>query len=112
MHGLYFIRYSPLNVLLVWDTGDWSFCPAVLFSGDESLVAEVGEPEGFVAAGCEFLSLRIYDQGMGALQQSLFFAVVEDTLVQLEVQPVADALAQAGLATRHRGGGFCRGGLS
>jgi len=62
--------------------------------------------------GRDVLSLRVYFEGMGALQESILFAVVEGHVVHLEEDAVIDdALKARGWETSDHGGGFCRDSL-
>jgi hypothetical protein len=108
---LFSLRYSPLDLVLVWESGDSKVCPALLLSGDAVLVAQLGAPDIFKTAGRDVATLRIYYSGMGALQESLFFAFVSGQLVHLEQESLGSAFSSAGLETHHRGGGFCKESL-
>ena len=93
----------------MWDQGGWSFCPALVLDADESLVVRVDDLRAFIWEGRPLLSLRIHYDGMGALQESLFFALVSGHLVPLRQEPFREAAP--GYESHHRGGGFCRDSL-
>jgi len=108
---LYSVRYSHLKMLLVWEQEVWSFCPVLLIDADESIVARLGEANLYLLDQRPLVSLRVYYQGMGALQESLFLGVVDGMLTHLAQQSFGRQLERKGLEIVHRGGGFCRGSL-
>jgi hypothetical protein len=108
---IYLARYSRLQVLLLWEQGGWSFCPVLLLDADESIVAKIGEAELFTWHDQPLVSLRVYYQGMGALQESHFLGLVDGRLTHLEQQPFGDSRETKEIEISHRGGGFCRASL-
>jgi hypothetical protein len=106
---VYFARYSPRTVAVVWDRGEWSFCPVLVLDADESLVVRVDDPHAFTWQGRDVLSVRINYEGNGVPQQSLFFGVVSGRFVHLRQEPFWKAAP--GYESHHRGGGFCRDSL-
>jgi hypothetical protein len=108
---VYSVRYARLKMLLVWEQEVWSFCPVLLIDADESIVARIGEVDLFSVDLRPLVSLRVYYQGMGALQESLFLGLVDGQLTHLVQQSFGPQLERKGIEVFHRGGGFCRGSL-
>lgn len=108
------VTYSSASGVLIWSRSQSSWCPVAILDGDETIVAGLSKPEVFMWRGTEILSQRIFYSGMGALQSSLFFAVVGGALTHLrQDDEAARTFINANKITiSHRGGGFCRGALT
>ena len=112
-HTVSAITYSAAYRVLLWDRGGTLHCPLAILDGDDSIVAGLAKPKVFVWQGTEILSQRIFYTGMGAHQDSLFFAVVKGALVHLRVdaEGFRRFLESNRITLSHRGGGFCEGTL-
>ena len=111
---VYEVMYGPTNSVLVWDRGGWAFQPALIISGDESTVARIYRPEAFRWHGTDLVHVRVLMTGTGHLQESVFLAPLNGSVVVL--RPHHDEtlarLQARGLRLFHRGGGFCKGSLT
>ena len=108
------ITYTPASRVIVWDRGKSSWCPVAILDGGETMFGAFAKPEVFTWRGKDIVSQRILYAGMGGLQNSLFFAMVNGTLRHLRQD---DHAAQKFIESNeiklsHRGGRFCRSALT
>jgi hypothetical protein len=113
----YQVVYSPAYHVVVWDRSDWSFVPAVIIAGDESIVGGVHTGRVFRNREKEILHVRIQFQGTGHDQQSLFFAAVDGALVRVQEAESARQQVAQFFDTQHirpyfKGLGFCEDSLT
>lgn len=111
------IVYSPTYHAVVWDRGGWSFVPAVIIAGHESILVGVHVGRVFRSHDKEVLHVRIQFQGTGHNQQSLFFTAVDGRLVLLEQDESARHQVVRFFEANHirsssKGLGFCEDSLT
>lgn len=105
---LYSVSYAPQTHLLVWERRPGSFCVFALLQGNGTVVGRVSKLRVFSWGGRAVATTRIFYSGMGALQESLFFAIRDGTLVHLrEGGALAEYIAKHKIVVHHRNGGFC-----
>jgi hypothetical protein len=104
---VYGVSYSPSEYLVISDHGGGAFDPLLFIELGDNL-ASFDRPSVFRWNGRELLSVRLRFSGMGALQETLFFGLVEGRFAYLRTD--VDALlafAKAhNITIHHRGGGF------
>jgi len=111
-HRLYGINYAYGLYVLIGERSKDAFSP-LLFIDPGDHVAAFDPPLVFSWQGRSLLAVRLHDSGMGALQQTLFLALVDGRFTWLESE-LKDLFVYAkmhGITIHHRGGGFCGGTL-
>jgi hypothetical protein len=114
-HRLYEVTYPGNTRLLIVEREPWQFAPLLLLDGagypeDTWAVASIARPRLFHWDGRTIASVRLQYSGMGALQKSLFLAVVDGAVVPLVEEAserVQRWVADHAVTVSHRGGGFC-----